>query len=81
MTKVTQANKKAEIFAAYKASLQRIEELESQLDNKELSLSDYRNDFNRRLATHDKEFAAALKDMIIVFGAAKKQVVELFPVN
>tara|TARA_R100000664_G_scaffold18786_2_gene27893 strand:+ start:107 stop:352 length:246 start_codon:yes stop_codon:yes gene_type:complete len=81
MTKVTQANKKAEIFAAYKASLQKIEELEAKLDNKELSLSDYRNDFNRRLATHDKEFTAALKDMIIVFGAAKKQVVELFPVN
>ena len=81
MTKVTQANKKAEIFAAYKASLQRIEELETKLDNKELSLSDYRNDFNRRLATHDKEFALALRDAALLLTSAKKQVVELFPIN
>ena len=58
-----------------------IQELESKLDNKVLTLEDYRKDLSRRLATHDKEFTAALKDMIIVFGAAKKQVVELFPVS
>ena len=58
-----------------------IQELESKLDNKVLTLEDYRKDLSRRLATHDKEFALALRAAALLLTSAKKQVVELFPIN
>tara|TARA_R100000008_G_scaffold75597_1_gene54934 strand:- start:29 stop:280 length:252 start_codon:yes stop_codon:yes gene_type:complete len=58
-----------------------IQELEAKLDNKVLSLEDYRKDLSRRLATHDREFALALRDAALVLTTAKRQVVELFPLN
>jgi len=58
-----------------------IQELESKLENRALSLNDYKRDLSRRLATHDKEFALALRDAALLLTSAKKQVVELFPIN
>ena len=58
-----------------------IQELESKLENKALSIEDYKFDLERRLATHDREFALALRDAALLLTSAKKQVVELFPIN
>ena len=58
-----------------------IEELERKLENKVLSLGDYRNDLNRRFAEHNQEVHFLARDLKILFTVAKKQVVQLFPVN
>jgi len=65
----------------YKQSQKMISELEAKAANKALSLEDYKSDLERRLATHDREFALALRDAALLLTSAKKQVVELFPIN
>ena len=65
----------------YKQSQKMISELEAKAANKALSIEDYKFDLKRRLATHDKEFALALRDAALLLTSTKKQVVELFPIN
>ena len=65
----------------YKQSQKMISELEAKAANKALSIEDYKSDLERRLATHDREFALALRDAALLLTSAKKQVVELFPIN
>ena len=65
----------------YKQSQKMISELEAKAANKALSLEDYKSDLERRLATHDRELALALRDAALLLTSAKKQVVELFPIN
>ena len=65
----------------YKQSQKMISELEAKAANKALTIEDYKFDLERRLATHDREFALALRDAALLLTSAKKQVVELFPIN
>ena len=65
----------------YKQSQKMISELEAKAANKALSIEDYKFDLERRLATHDREFALALRDAALLLTSAKKQVVELFPIK
>ena len=78
---INSKSKLADYKNYHKQSKIYIQELESKLDNKVLSLEDYRKDLSRRLATHDKEFALALRDAALIITSAKKQVVELSPIN
>ena len=78
---INSKSKLADYKNYHKQSKIYIQELESKLDNKVLTLEDYRKDLSRRLATHDKEFALALRDAALLLTSAKKQVVELFPIN
>ena len=65
----------------YKQSQKMISELEAKAANKALTIEDYKFDLERRLATHDREFALALRDAALLLTSAKKQVIELFPIN
>ena len=65
----------------YKQSQKMISELEAKAANKALTIEDYKSDLERRLANHDREFALALRDAALLLTSAKKQVVELFPIN
>ena len=65
----------------YKQSQKMISELEAKAANKALTIEDYKFDLERRLADHDREFALALRDAALLLTSAKKQVVELFPIN
>ena len=65
----------------YKQSQKMISELEAKAANKALTIEDYKFDLERRLATHDREFALALRDAALLLTSAKKQVVELFPIK
>ena len=65
----------------YKQSQKMISELEAKAENKALTIEDYKFDLERRLATHDREFALALRDAALLLTSAKKQVVELFPIK
>jgi hypothetical protein len=78
---INSKSKLADYKNYHKQSKIYIQELESKLDNKVLTLEDYRKDLSRRLATHDKEFALALRDAALLLTSARKQVVELFPIN
>ena len=78
---INSRSKLADYKEYYKQAKVEIEELESKLENKALTLDDYKRDLGRRLATHDKEFALALRDAALLLTSAKKQVVELFPIN
>jgi len=78
---INSKSKLADYKEYYKQAKVEIEELESKLENKALTLDDYKRDLGRRLATHDKEFALALRDAALLLTSAKKQVVELFPIN
>jgi len=78
---INSKSKLADYKEYYKQAKVEIEELESKLENKALTLDDYKRDLERRLATHDKEFALALRDAALLLTSAKKQVVELFPIN
>ena len=78
---INSKSKLADYKIYHKQAKTYIQELESKLDNKVLTLEDYRKDLSRRLATHDKEFALALRDAALLLTSAKKQVVELFPIN
>tara|TARA_R100000781_G_scaffold107039_2_gene71139 strand:- start:92 stop:343 length:252 start_codon:yes stop_codon:yes gene_type:complete len=65
----------------YKQSQKMISELEAKAANKALTIEDYKFDLERRLATHEREFALALRDAALLLTSAKNQVVELFPIN
>ena len=78
---INSKSKLADYKEYYKQAKVEIEELESKLENKALSIEDYKFDLERRLATHDREFALALRDAALLLTSAKKQVVELFPIN
>jgi len=78
---INSKSKLADYKNYHKQSKTYIQELESKLENKALTLDDYKRDLGRRLATHDKEFALALRDAALLLTSAKKQVVELFPIN
>ena len=58
-----------------------IEELEAKLNNKALSVQDYKYDIERRFGEHRKEVDFLVKDLTFLFTTAKRQVVELFPIN
>ena len=57
-----------------------IQELESKLENKALTIEDYKRDLNRRVGEHKKEVDFLVKDITFLFTTAKRQVVQLFPV-
>tara|TARA_Y100001951_G_scaffold22437_1_gene17339 strand:- start:533 stop:784 length:252 start_codon:yes stop_codon:yes gene_type:complete len=78
---INSKSKLADYKNYHKQSKIYIQELEAQLENKALTLNDYKRDLERRLAIHDREFALALRDAALLFTTAKKQVVELFPIN
>ena len=78
---INSKSKLADYKNYHKQSKIYIQELESKLENTALSFDDYKRDLGRRLATHDKEFALALRDAALLLTSAKKQVVELFPIN
>ena len=78
---INSKSKLADYKKYHKQSKTYIQELESKLENKVLTIEDYKFDLKRRLATHDKEFALALRDAALLLTSAKKQVVELFPIN
>jgi len=78
---INSRSKLADYKNYHKQSKIYIQELESKLENKALTLDDYKRDLGRRLATHDREFALALRDAAFLLTSAKKQVVELFPIN
>ena len=78
---INSKSKLADYKNYHKQSKTYIQELESKLENKALTLDDYKRDLGRRLATHDKEFALALRDAALLLTSTKKQVVELFPIN
>jgi len=65
----------------YRQAKAEIAELEAKAANKALSLEDYRQDYSRRLAEHNKEIDFLVKDITFLFSTAKRQVVELFPIN
>ena len=58
-----------------------IEELEAKLNNKVLSVQDYKFDIERRIGEHNKEVDFLIRDLTVLFTTAKRQVVELFPIN
>jgi hypothetical protein len=58
-----------------------IEELEAKLNNKALSVQDYKFDIERRIGEHNKEVDFLIRDLTVLFTTAKRQVVELFPIN
>ena len=78
---INSKSKLADYKKYHKQAKTYILELESKLENKALTLDDYKRDLGRRLATHDKEFALALRDAALLLTSAKKQVFELFPIN
>jgi len=57
------------------------EQVKANAETKPLKLIDYRNDFSRRVGEHNKEVDFLVKDITFLFTTAKKQVVELFPIN
>ena len=56
-------------------------EAKANAETKPLKLIDYKNDFSRRVGEHKKEVDFLVKDITFLFTTAKKQVVELFPIN
>jgi hypothetical protein len=65
----------------YKEAKVHIEELEAKLNNKALSIQDYKFDIERRIGEHNKEVDFLIRDLTVLFTTAKRQVVELFPIN
>ena len=78
---INSKSKLADYKEYYRQAKAEIAELEAKAANKALTIEDYKFDLKRRLATHDKEFALALRDAALLLTSAKKQVVELFPIN
>ena len=78
---INSKSKLADYKEYYKQSQKMISELEAKAANKALSLEDYRQDYSRRLAEHNKEIDFLVKDITFLFSTAKKHVVELFPIN
>ncbi len=57
------------------------EQAKANAETKPLKLIDYRNDIERRVGEHNKEVDFLIRDLTVLFTTAKRQVVELFPIN
>ena len=77
---INSKSKLADYKNYHKQSKTYIQELESKLENKALTIEDYRRDYERRVGEHKKEVDFLVKDITFLFTTAKRQVVQLFPV-
>ena len=77
---INSKSKLADYKNYHKQSKTYIQELESKLENKALTIEDYKRDLNRRVGEHKKEVDFLVKDITFLFTTAKRQVVQLFPV-
>ena len=78
---INSKSKLADYKEYYRQAKAEIAELEGKAANKTLSIEDYKFDLERRLAEHNKEIGFLAKDITFLFSTAKRQVVELFPIN
>ena len=78
---INSKSKLADYKEYYRQAKAEISELEAKAANKALSIEDYRQDYSRRLTEHNKEIDFLIKDITFLFSTAKRQVVELFPIN
>lgn len=77
---INSKSKLADYKNYHKQSKIYIQELESKLENKALTIEDYKRDYERRVAEHNKEVDFLVRDLTVLFTTAKRQVVQLFPV-
>ena len=77
---INSKSKLADYKNYHKQSKTYIQELESKLENKALTIEDYKRDYERRVGEHKKEVDFLVKDITFLFTTAKRQVVQLFPV-
>ena len=77
---INSKSKLADYKNYHKQSKTYIQELESKLENKALTIEDYRRDYERRVGEHNKEVDFLVRDLTVLFTTAKRQVVQLFPV-
>jgi len=77
---INSKSKLADYKNYHKQSKIYIQELESKLENKALTIEDYKRDLDRRVGEHKKEVDFLVKDITFLFTTAKRQVVQLFPV-
>ena len=77
---INSKSKLADYKNYHKQSKIYIQELESKLENKALTIEDYKRDYERRVGEHKKEVDFLVKDITFLFTTAKRQVVQLFPV-
>lgn len=77
---INSRSKLADYKEYYKQAKVEIKELESKLENKALTIEDYKKDYERRLGEHNKEVDFLIRDLTVLFTTAKRQVVQLFPV-
>ena len=77
---INSKSKLADYKNYHKQSKTYIQELEAKLENKALTIEDYKRDYERRVAEHNKEVDFLVKDITFLFTTAKRQVVQLFPV-
>ena len=77
---INSSSKLADYKKYHKQAKIYIQELESKLENKALTIEDYKRDLNRRVGEHKKEVDFLVKDITFLFTTAKRQVVQLFPV-
>jgi len=78
--KINSRSKLADYKIYHKQAKLHIEELEAKLNNKALSVQDYKRDYERRVEEHNKEVDFLIRDLTVLFTTAKRQVVQLFPV-
>ena len=79
--KINSRSKLADYKIYHQQAKVHIEELEAKLNNKALSVQDYKYDIERRFGEHRKEVDFLIRDLTFLFTTAKRQVVELFPIN
>jgi Tol biopolymer transport system component len=77
---INSKSKLADYKNYHKQSKIYIQELESKLENKALTIEDYKRDLDRRVGEHNKEVDFLVRDLTVLFTTAKRQVVQLFPV-
>lgn len=78
---INSKSKLADYKNYHKQAKVHIEELEAKLNNKVLSFQDYKFDIERRIGEHNKEVDFLIRDLTVLFTTARRQVVELFPIN
>ena len=78
--KINSRSKLADYKNYHQQAKLHIEELEAKLNNKALSVQDYKRDYERRVEEHNKEVDFLIRDLTVLFTTAKRQVVQLFPV-
>ena len=78
--KINSRSKLADYKNYHNQAKAHIEELEAKLNNKALTLQDYKRDYERRVEEHNKEVDFLVRDLTVLFTTAKRQVVQLFPV-